>query len=40
LNYYNRIKISENLIKTFQYDVDSGKITFEMDENCCSYIMK
>lgn len=40
LDYYNRRRISEGLIKTFCDDVRSEKITFEMDENCCLYRMK
>lgn len=40
LEYYHRQRISKNLIETFQKDVDSGKIIFEMDDDCCSYNMK
>lgn len=40
LQYYNRFKISENLIAIFRQDVNDGKIIFEMDKDCCSYRMK
>lgn len=39
LNYYNRQRISPQLIETFKKDIASEKITFEMDKDCSSYVM-
>lgn len=40
LEHYNRVKISKQLIDTFINDVNSGKISFEMNEDCSVYTMK
>ncbi len=40
LKYYGRKQISESLIATFQSDVDSKKIYFEMNEDGTEYDMK
>ena len=40
LNYYNRQKISLQLIEQFKKDVNEGRITFEMNEDCTLYEMK
>jgi hypothetical protein len=40
LNYYNRQRISLQLIEQFEEDVNEGKITFEMNEDCSFYTMK
>jgi hypothetical protein len=36
-DYYNKDRISKGLVKEFQDDVKSGKITVQMEEDGSSY---